>query len=123
MKILSILLVLLVAVEHFYIAYLEMCRIPSNKAAQIFDMPHEFMQQKRVQIMFSNQGLYNAFLAVGLLWAQFAAPAVAVYSATLLFLGFVLLAASWGALSSGNKGILWKQGLPAALAAVATIWA
>lgn len=121
MKLLSTILVLLVAAEHFYIAWLEMTQIPSEKAAETFKLPYEFMEQKRVQTLFGNQGLYNGFLAVGLLWAQFAAPDNAVYGATVLFLGFVLIAAAWGAFSSGNKGILVKQGLPAMLAAVAVL--
>ncbi|STZ76791.1 DUF1304 domain-containing protein [Bergeriella denitrificans] len=122
MSTLSLILVLLVAAEHFYIAYLEMTQIPGEKAAALFKLPYEFLQQKNVQNMFSNQGLYNGFLAVGLLWAQFAAPDNARFSATMLFLGFVLIAAAWGTFSTGNKGIVLKQGLPAALAALAT-WA
>ena len=121
MKLLSTLLVLFVAVEHFYIAWLEMTQIPSEKAAELFNMPYEFMEQKRVQTLFSNQGLYNGFLAIGLVWARSAAPDNAVYGATILFLGFVLIASAWGAFSSGNKGILFKQGLPAFLAAAAVI--
>jgi len=121
MKLLSTLLVLFVAVEHFYIAWLEITQIPSEKASELFNMPYEFMEQKRVQTLFSNQGLYNGFLAIGLVWARFAAPDNAVYGATILFLGFVLIAAAWGAFSSGNKGILLKQGLPAFLAAAAVI--
>ena len=96
MKLLPTLLVLLVAAEHFYIAWLEMT-------------------------LFSNQGLYNGFLGIGLVWSRFAAPDNAVYGATILFLGFVLIAAAWGAFSSGNKGILVKQGLPAMLAAAAVL--
>ena len=96
MKIISTLLVLFVAVEHFYIAWLEMTQIPSEKASELFNMPYEFMEQKRVQTLFSNQGLYNGFLAIGLVWARFAAPDNAVYGATILFLGFVLIAAAWG---------------------------
>lgn len=65
MKIISTLLVLFVAVEHFYIAWLEMTQIPSEKASELFNMPYEFMEQKRVQTLFSNQGLYNGFLAIG----------------------------------------------------------
>ncbi|EGQ77506.1 MULTISPECIES: DUF1304 domain-containing protein [Neisseria] len=121
MKLLSTLLVLLVAAEHFYIAWLEMTQIPSEKAAEMFKLPYEFMEQKRVQTLFSNQGLYNGFLGIGLVWSRFAAPNNAVYGATILFLGFVLIAAAWGAFSSGNKGILVKQGLPAMLAAAAVL--
>lgn len=65
MKLLSTLLVLLVAAEHFYIAWLEMTQIPSEKAAEMFKLPYEFMEQKRVQTLFSNQGLYNGFWASG----------------------------------------------------------
>ncbi|MDO4640406.1 MAG: DUF1304 domain-containing protein [Neisseria sp.] len=115
MQTLSTILALLVAAEHIYIMYLEMFRIPSAQAARIFGLPDEFMQQKRVQVMFSNQGLYNGFLAAGIVWAQFFAPDDAKTGATMLFLCFVLTAAVWGALTS-NKGILLKQGLPAALA-------
>ncbi|MDO4879020.1 MAG: DUF1304 domain-containing protein [Neisseria sp.] len=118
MQILANLLVLLVAAEHFYIAWLEMTQIPGEKAAKIFKMPAEFMEQKRVQTMFSNQGLYNGFLAAGLAWARFAAPDNAVFSATVLLLAFVLTAAAWGAYSAHNAGILVKQGLPALPAAV-----
>lgn len=45
MKLLSTLLVLFVAVEHFYIAWLEMTQIPSEKASELFNMPYEFMEQ------------------------------------------------------------------------------
>lgn len=120
MQTLSTILALIVAAEHIYIMYLEMFRIPSAQAARIFGLPEEFMQQKRVQVMFSNQGLYNGFLAAGIVWAQFFAPAEVKTDATMLFLYFVLAAAVWGALTS-NKGILLKQGLPAALA-LAFVW-
>ncbi len=118
MHLLATLLALVVAAEHFFIMYLEMCKIPSAQAARIFGLPDEFMQQKRVQVMFSNQGLYNGFLAVGLLWALFFAPEDATRSATILFLLFVLTAAAWGA-KTANKKILVTQGLPAALALAA----
>lgn len=36
---------------------------------QGFGLSDDFMAQKQVQVLFSNQGLYNAFLALGLLWA------------------------------------------------------
>ncbi|ENX9171833.1 DUF1304 family protein, partial [Neisseria gonorrhoeae] len=51
MKFPSTLLVLLVAAEHFYIAWLEMTQIPSEKAAETFKLPYEFMEQKQVQTL------------------------------------------------------------------------
>ncbi len=120
MQTLATVLTLIVAIEHFYIMYLEMRCIPSAKAARIFGLPEDFMRQKPVQVMFSNQGLYNGFLAVGIVWGMFFAPENARQSTLLLFLGFVLSAALWGAITS-SKGILAKQGLPALLAFLA-IW-
>lgn len=116
-------LALLVAAEHFYIMYLEMCRIPSQQAARMFRMPEDFLQQPRVRVLFSNQGLYNGFLAVGIVWAQLGASSDSSSDVTRLFLLFVLSAAVWGAYSSGNRGILWKQGLPAAVALLAGLLA
>ncbi|EPI5581949.1 DUF1304 domain-containing protein, partial [Neisseria gonorrhoeae] len=78
MKLLSTILVLLVAAEHFYIAWLEMTQIPGEKAAETFKLPYEFMEQKQVQTLFGNQGLYNGFLGIGLVWSRFAVPDHAV---------------------------------------------
>ncbi|WP_274584281.1 DUF1304 domain-containing protein [Neisseria leonii] len=122
MQTLATVLALIVAAEHFYIMYLEMCKIPGPQAARIFGLSEEFMRQKRVQTLFSNQGLYNGFLAAGIIWAQFFAPDNARTSATVLFLAFVLTAALWGALTS-SRSILIKQGLPAALALAAVLCA
>ena len=121
MSILANILIIIVIFEHFFIMALEMFMIPSNIAKRSFGLSDEFMQQKNVQTLFSNQGLYNGFLALGLLWAWFIAPSIAQYQATLLFLGFVLTAAIWGAITS-NKAILIKQGLPALLAILAVIF-
>ena len=123
MKIISTLLVLFVAVEHFYIAWLEMTQIPSEKASELFNMPYEFMEQKRVQTLFSNQGLYNGVLTIGLVFARFAAPDNAVYRTTILFLVFVLIAVACGTFASVNKVILLKQGLPPLFASVALLLA
>lgn len=120
MQTLATCLVLIVIIEHFFIMYLEMYKIPSSQAARIFGLPIEFLQQKSVQVLFSNQGLYNGFLATGLAWAYFFAPQVARTDASILFLGFVIIAAIWGAITS-NPAILIKQGLPAVLALLSVL--
>ena len=56
----------------------------------------------------ANQGLYNGFLAAGLLWAVFAAKT----DVALFFLGCVVVAALYGAYSV-NKRIFYVQGVPA----------
>ena len=119
MQILATVLALIVAAEHFYIMYLEMCKIPSPQTARIFDLPEEFMLQTPKQKKKRKKKKYNGFLATGIVWAQFFSPENAGTEATLLLLGFVITAALWGAVTS-NKGILIKQGLPALLAFLAT---
>ena len=63
----------------------------------------------------ANQGLYNGFLAAGLLWGLFTAQ----WNVVVFFLLCVIVAALYGAWSV-NKRIFYVQGLPAiaALAAV-----
>ncbi|HHF0467677.1 TPA: DUF1304 family protein [Haemophilus influenzae] len=62
--------------------------------------------------MFANQGLYNGFLAAGIIFGY----AINQISVIYFFLGCVIIAAVFGA---KNKGILVKQGLlPAVLAIV-----
>ncbi|MDO5639318.1 MAG: DUF1304 domain-containing protein [Neisseria sp.] len=104
------LLVLLVALEHLFIMWLEMT-VPSARAARAFNMSEEKLAQKEIRTLFANQGLYNGFLAAGLLWSLFAAPELA-RPLQAFFLGCVLTAAVFGALTS-SKRILWIQGLPA----------
>jgi putative membrane protein len=58
----------------------------------------------------ANQGLYNGFLAAGLIWGLFAGDAVKVF-----FLACVIVAGVFGA-ATVNLRILWVQALPAAIA-------
>ena len=67
--ILSALLTLFIALEHIYIFVLEMFFNESETTQKAFGLDSEFLKDERVKNLFSNQGLYNAFLAVGLLWS------------------------------------------------------
>ena len=117
MNIIAGLVVALVALLHMYFLALEMFQWDKPAGMRAFGTTQEFATaSKRLA---ANQGLYNGFLVAGIVWAQFFAPANAQSSATLLFLGFVIAAAVWGAITS-SKGILLKQGLPALLAFAAT---
>jgi len=60
----------------------------------------------------ANQGLYNGFLAAGLIWGFFAGNPVKIF-----FLACVIVAGAYGA-ATVNLKILWVQALPAAIALV-----
>lgn len=62
-----------------------------------------------------NQGLYNGFLAVGILYSLFVIPAVASVGATLFFLACVMVAAVYGSITV-SRAIVVIQGLPALIA-------
>ena len=117
MSLLLSILVLIVALEHLFIMWLEIT-VPSPRAARAFNISLEKLQQPEIRTLFANQGLYNGFLAAGLIWSLiwslFAAPDVA-RPLQAFFLGCVISAALFGAYTSSKK-ILWVQGAPALLA-------
>lgn len=102
--------ILLVALLHVYIMVLEMFLWTRPAGRRAFGLSAEFAQASRV--LAANQGLYNGFLAAGLLWSLW--PAAPAGLAT-FFLGCVLLAGVYGAATASRK-ILLVQALPAALA-------
>ena len=117
MSLLLSILVLIVALEHLFIMWLEIT-VPSPRAARAFNISLEKLQQPEIRTLFANQGLYNGFLAAGLIWSLiwslFAAPDLA-RPLQAFFLGCVISAALFGAYTS-SKNILWVQGAPALLA-------
>ena len=117
MSLLLSILVLIVALEHLFIMWLEIT-VPSPRAARAFNISLEKLQQPEMRTLFANQGLYNGFLAAGLIWSLiwslFAAPDLA-RPLQAFFLGCVISAALFGAYTSSKK-ILWVQGAPALLA-------
>ena len=64
--------------------------------------------------MAANQGLYNGFLAAGLIWTYFINDLIWRENIALFFLGCVLVAGLYGAISVSKK-IMIVQGLPALL--------
>ena len=111
------LLILLVALLHVYFLILEMFLWTKPKGLKTFRMTHE--QAQSTAILAANQGLYNGFLAAGLLWSLLATDAEFSRQLAVFFLGCVVLAALYGGFSVGRK-ILLIQGVPAILALVAT---
>jgi putative membrane protein len=117
MWILAEVLVALVALEHIYFLVLEMFLWTKPRTRAAFGMTAEMAEQTKV--LAANQGLYNGFLAAGLLWSLFA-PAAYARPLGLFFLGCVLIAGIYGGFTA-NKRIFLLQALPAALALVTVL--
>lgn len=115
MAILSDIFTLLVAIEALFILVLEMFGHQTALAQKAFDLPKSYLVQKEAQVSMANQGLYNGFIGVGILAVRFLFPEDAIFPGLILFIGFVVIAAVYGAMTA-NKKILLTQGLPAILA-------
>ena len=109
-------LVGLVALIHLYIVVLEMFLWDQPTGRRVFGTTAEFASASKV--LAANQGLYNGFLAAGLIWGL--AMGLAGQPVQLFFLGCVIVAGLYGALTVGIK-ILFVQTVPAALAVAAIL--
>jgi len=109
----SFILVLVVAIEHFYILVLEMFLWTKPRTLKVFGLSKKDAETSKV--LAANQGLYNGFLAAGLLWGLLHNNPVFGEQIQLFFLGCVLVAAMYGSLTA-KKSILLIQGLPALIA-------
>ena len=118
MKIIGIALVLLVALEHLYFLYLEMFLWTRPKGLRIFGNTAERAEASKV--LAANQGLYNGFLAAGLLWGLSYADAAAAIDIQVFFLACVIVAGIYGGLTV-KKTILYVQGGPALLGLLALL--
>ncbi len=105
--------VLIVALIHIYILVLEMFMWDKPKGMKVFGTTQAFATESKV--LAANQGLYNGFLAAGLLWGLWLGDAGR--SVKLFFLACVLIAGLYGA-ATANKRILFVQALPALLGLV-----
>jgi len=109
MKLAADIAVVAVALLHAYFLVLEMFLWDKPFGRKTFGMTPEKAAATKALAM--NQGLYNGFLAAGLLWSLAAGAAVAIF-----FLACVVIAGVFGALTASRK-ILLVQALPGAVAA------
>ncbi|MDT3402886.1 DUF1304 domain-containing protein [Mucilaginibacter terrae] len=113
MKTLSSIMAGLVAVEHLYILWIEMFAWTTKGKATFTSIPPDLFEKTKV--LAANQGLYNGFLAAGLIWSLFIADVQWSVNIALFFLSCVIVAAVYGAFTA-SKSILLKQGVPAIVA-------
>jgi putative membrane protein len=100
--------IVFVAAEHIFILILEMFLWTKPFGRRVFGLTRELADATRV--LAANQGLYNGFLAAGLIWSLWAG-----FPAQVFFLSCVIVAGIFGGLTA-KRSILWTQGLPAAIA-------
>jgi putative membrane protein len=101
--------IVFVALEHFFILVLEMFLWTKPFGRRVFGLTPELAQALRV--LAANQGLYNGFLAAGLVWSLVSG----LHAAAIFFLACVIAAGIFGA-ATAKRSILWTQGGPAAVA-------
>jgi len=107
--------VALVAFEHFYILVLEMFFWTKPKALKVFGGTKEDAEKSKV--LAANLGLYNGFLAAGLVWGLVHPDPFIGIQVQIFFLLCILVAAIYGCITA-KKSILFMQGLPALIALV-----
>jgi putative membrane protein len=100
-----------VALLHLYFLVLEMFLWDKPFGLRTFGMTPERAATTKSLAM--NQGLYNGFLAAGLIWGLLPGPAG--FAVKVFFLACVIVAGVFGAITASRK-ILWVQAVPAAVA-------
>jgi putative membrane protein len=103
--------VALVALLHLYFLVLEMFLWDKPRGIRIFGLTPEFAAASKS--LAANQGLYNGFLAAGLVWGILLGANG--NSIKIFFLACVIVAGIFGAVTA-NRKILWVQALPGAVA-------
>jgi putative membrane protein len=105
-----LLLLLLIALLHLYFLWLEMFAWTRRGPRVFRGFPRDLFKPTRA--MAANQGLYNGFLAAGLLWSLWIQDPLWSRNVALFFSCCVTVAGIYGAYSV-SRTIFWVQGLPA----------
>ncbi len=111
MSVAATIVIAIIALLHAYFLVLEMFLWTKPAGRRAFGLTAEFAQQSKT--LAANQGLYNGFLAAGLVWGL--SLGVAGFGIKVFFLACVLVAGIFGGLTASRK-ILWIQALPALIA-------
>lgn len=113
MDVLIKVLIGLVAFFHIYILIFEMFMWESRGPKVFRNFPKDLFPKTKA--LAANQGLYNGFLAAGLIWTFFIENQEWQENVALFFLGCVAVAGIYGAISADRK-IFFVQALPALIA-------
>ncbi len=100
----------IVILLHILFMVLEMFLWNTPVGRKTFGLKEDFARQSAT--LAANQGLYNGFLAAGLLWGLVSTGG---FDALIFFLSCIIIAGIYGAMTA-NRSILFLQTLPAAIA-------
>lgn len=117
MQLAATIVIAFVAVLHLFFLVLEMFLWRTPFGRRTFRTTLE--QAETSAVLAANQGLYNGFLAAGLIWSLITGAPVA-YQAKLFFLSCVIVAGLYGA-ATVSRRILFVQSVPAALGLAAVL--
>ena len=91
----------------------------SETVQKNFGLEIEFLKDERVKKMMANQGLYNSFLASGLIWSLTESGEFQIQIAV-FFLICIICAAIYGSVTVSRK-IFFVQGVPALMAIISVL--
>jgi len=107
MNFIQIFFIALVAFLHIYFMFLEMFMWTKPKGLKAFGLTKEFAEASKV--LAANQGLYNGFLAAGLIWSILSKNT----EFAIFFLACVVFAGIYGAYSTKKIKLFYIQSIPA----------
>lgn len=110
MSIFAIIVIIVVASFHLFIAWFEMFSWMKTGPKVFSHIPKELFEPTKT--MAANQGLYNAFLSLGLIWSLFISDPQWQANVATCFLLFVATAGLFGAYTASLKALI-TQTLPA----------
>ncbi len=109
-------LIIIVALEHLYFLILEMFLWTTRKGIKTFGLESKEFAEK-TKVLAANQGLYNGFLAAGLIFSLIKEDT----SIAIFFLTCITIAGMYGALSTKKIRLFYIQGIPALLALLSAL--
>ena len=113
MTLTTLTLLALVAIEHFYFLILEMFMWTKPKGIKAFGLKSKTFAEE-TKVLAANQGLYNGFLAAGLIFSMIENDTrIAIF-----FLICVTIAGIYGAYSTKQIKLFYAQAIPAIIALI-----
>jgi putative membrane protein len=115
MQLAAQILIGLVAFIHIYILWLEMFAWTTRGPKVFKTIPKDLFVPTKT--LAANQGLYNGFLAAGLIWSLCINDHQWKFYVAIFFLSCVIIAGIYGA-ATASKRILYVQSIPALIALI-----